>query len=72
MQKSFHALYNPEFESQFNIDKSHLRLLEDEDHHPRLLELIEDLGMPSNEVQLLIVYLFCSSYMIYIHICFQE
>ena len=46
MNKSFHDLFNPEFESKFKEDKSGLYLKEDESHHPRLRELIEDLGKP--------------------------
>ena len=47
MHKSFHNLHNPEFESKFEEDKSHLRLQEDEEHHPKLFELIDSLGISS-------------------------
>ena len=46
MKISFHDEFNPEFRNLFLQDKSHLQLKEDQDHHPRLLELISELGKP--------------------------
>ena len=44
MKKSFHDQFNPAFERSFVEEKYQLRLKEDEDHHPRIYELIKDLG----------------------------
>ena len=46
MKIYFHDEFNPEFINLFLQDKSYLQMKEDQDHHPRLLELITDLGKP--------------------------
>ena len=45
--KGFLEQYNPEFSAHFGNDKSTLRLNLDEDGHPKLFELIEELGISS-------------------------
>ena len=45
MNKDFLEQYNPGFSSKFNLDRSNLRLELDEEGHPKISELIEQLGI---------------------------
>ena len=47
MNKSFHDQFNPGLKELFMQDKSNLQLKEDNEHHPRLSELITELGKPT-------------------------
>ena len=50
MRKEFLEQYDPGFSSKFNHDKTNLRLQLDEDGHPKISELVEQLGISSELV----------------------
>ena len=45
--KAFHDQFNPGFKRLFQEDKTNLQLKEDKEHHPRIFELVKELGKQS-------------------------